>query len=91
VTRPDRPRLAARARLRFDRHAARWMLLYPERGLVLNDSAASVARLLTGERSVDAIVETLAAASPHATRAAIARDVAAFLDELGARRLLEDG
>jgi hypothetical protein len=36
------PRLAPRARLRFDRHAGQWLLLYPERGLALNASAAAI-------------------------------------------------
>ena len=31
----SRPRLAAKARLRWDRKDERFMLLYPERGLVL--------------------------------------------------------
>ena len=31
----SRPRLAAKARLRYDRKSSRYMLLYPERGLVL--------------------------------------------------------
>ena len=30
-----RPRLAAKARLRFDRKTSRYLLLYPERGLEL--------------------------------------------------------
>jgi hypothetical protein len=35
-----RPRLAPKVRLRWDRKDARYMLLYPERGLVLNATAA---------------------------------------------------
>ena len=36
------------------------MLLYPERGLVLNATAADVVKLCTGEHTVAAIVERLA-------------------------------
>ncbi len=36
ITAESRPTLAAKARLRWDRQAERYMLLYPERGLVLN-------------------------------------------------------
>ena len=32
----SRPKLAAKARLRFDRHEQRFLLLYPERGLLFN-------------------------------------------------------
>ena len=38
----SRPCLAPKARLRFDRKSSRYMLLYPERGLVLNPTAADV-------------------------------------------------
>lgn len=57
----SRPRLAAKVRLRYDRKAERYMLLYPEKGLVLNPTAADVAQLCTGERTVGAIVAQLAA------------------------------
>ena len=90
MTPDSRPRLAARARLRFDRHAAQWLLLYPERGLVLNAQAAAIAQLLTGEHSVDAIVTRLLATFPTASRDAIERDVLEFLDVLATRRLVDD-
>ena len=48
----SRPRLAPKARLRFDRKSSRYMLLYPERGLVLNATAADVVQLCTGEHTV---------------------------------------
>ena len=85
-----RPRLAARARLRFDRHAGAWLLLYPERGLALNATAAAVAQLLTGEHGVDAIVDRVHATAPDVARPVVERDVLAFLDQLRDRRLLED-
>jgi coenzyme PQQ biosynthesis protein PqqD len=88
--RPRRPRLAARARLRFDRHAGGWLLLYPERGLALNATAAAVAQLLTGEHAVDAIVDRVHAAAAGAPRATVERDVLDFLDALVERRLLDD-
>ena len=54
------PRLASKARLRYDRKADKTMLLYPEKGLVLNATAADVAKLCTGELTVGAIAEQLA-------------------------------
>jgi coenzyme PQQ biosynthesis protein PqqD len=91
VTLHSRPRLAARARLRWDRRAAQWLLLYPERGLALNAQAAAIARLLTGEHTVDAIVTRLLVAFPTASRDVLERDVFGFLGVLAARRLVEAG
>ena len=48
----SRPRLAAKVRLRYDRKAERYMLLYPEKGLVLNPTAADVAQLCEDRKSV---------------------------------------
>ena len=90
TARPHRPRLAARARLRFDRHGGEWLLLYPERGLALNATAAAVAQLLTGDHAVDTIVDRVHATAPDTSRAVVERDVLRFLDQLHERRLLED-
>jgi coenzyme PQQ biosynthesis protein PqqD len=84
-----RPRLASKVRLRFDRHAQRHMLIYPERGMVLNESAAAIAELCTGEHTLAAIVERLLEARPGATREELARDVQAFLEQLAARALIQ--
>ena len=55
-----RPTLAPKVRLRWDRQASRYMLLYPERGLVLNATGADIVQLCTGEHTVGGIVEQLA-------------------------------
>ena len=86
-----RPRLAAKARLRWDRKDARWMLLYPERGLVLNPTAADVVRLCTGELTVDAIVERLAEKYTAQPREDLEREIVTFLGRLAERGLLGDG
>ena len=57
ITSETRPTLAAKARLRWDRQTSRYLLLYPERGLVLNPTAADVVQLCTGEHTVGAIVD----------------------------------
>ena len=86
---PDaRPRLAAKARLRFDRKSTRYMLLYPERGLVLNPTAADIVQLCTGEHTVGAIVERLAAKYGMKPREAIEQEVLTFLDAMAARGLV---
>jgi coenzyme PQQ biosynthesis protein PqqD len=89
ISADTRPRIAPKARLRYDRKADRTMLLYPEKGLVLNATAADIARLCTGEHSVAAIVEQLAAKYGK-DPAAIEREVLAFLSALAERGLLQE-
>ena len=86
----SRPRLAAKARLRYDRKSSRYMLLYPERGLVLNPTAADVVRLCTGELTVDAIVEQLAGKYSSQPREALELEVMTFLGRLAERGLVSD-
>ena len=86
-----RPRLATKARLRWDRKGERHMLLYPERGLVLNATAADVVQLCTGEHTVEAIVEQLAAKYTTQPREALEREVVTFLGRLAERGLVSDG
>ncbi len=83
------PKLAKKARLRFDRHQGQHMLLYPERGLLLSASAAAIAERCDGSRSVAEISKQLAAAADGSSEAEIERDVIAFLEDLAARGLLE--
>lgn len=84
-----RVRLAARVRLRFDRHSGKHVLLYPERGLELNASGERIALLCREEHAVGEIVELLAAQAADAPRAMIERDVLDFLRALDDRGLLE--
>jgi coenzyme PQQ biosynthesis protein PqqD len=83
------PKLARKARLRFDRHEERWMIVYPERGLLLNDAGAAIAKMLDGTRSLDEIADQLADEHAGADRETIAKDVGAFVDDLRAKGLLE--
>ncbi|WP_394835134.1 pyrroloquinoline quinone biosynthesis peptide chaperone PqqD [Pendulispora rubella] len=83
------PKLAKKARLRFDRHQGQHMLLYPERGLLLSASAAAIAERCDGTRTVSEIVQQLAAATEGASAERIERDVVEFLEDLAARGLLE--
>jgi coenzyme PQQ biosynthesis protein PqqD len=86
-----RPRLAAKARLRWDRKDERFMLLYPERGLVLNPTAADVVRLCTGEVTVSAIVDQLAAKYAPQPREVVEREVLTFLTRMLERGLVTPG
>ena len=82
------PKLAKKARLKHDRHSKQTLLLYPERGLELNDVAASIAEKIDGARSVRVIAEELAV-EYDAETAVIEEDVIAFLGDLRDRGLLE--
>ena len=65
------------------------MLLYPERGLELSETAARIALLCSsGDRTVSGIVDELAAAAGGEPRARIEADVMAFLRSLDDRGLL---
>jgi pyrroloquinoline quinone biosynthesis protein E len=84
-----RPRLSRKARVQPDPRDGRPVLLSPERGLRLGDTAAAIVALCDGTRDVDAIVAELATRY-GAPRDVIARDVDALLADLHARGLLED-
>lgn len=85
----SRPKLASKARLRWDKRAGKYFLLYPERGLLLNATAADIVQLCTGEHTVEGIVGRLAAKYSGRAREEIEREVMAFLAQVRARGLLE--
>jgi len=87
------PRLAKKARLKHDRHANKLMILYPERGLELNDAAAEIAQKCDGTRSIAVIADELAKEHEGggALRAVIEADVLAFVTMLRDKGLLELG
>jgi coenzyme PQQ biosynthesis protein PqqD len=89
LTPASRPRLASKARLRWDKREGKYFLLYPERGLLLNATAADVVQLCTGEHTVDGIVSRLAGKYAAQTRSELEREVMAFLDQIATRGLLE--
>jgi coenzyme PQQ biosynthesis protein PqqD len=85
------PRLAKKARLKLDRHANKYMIIYPERGLELNDAAAQIAQKCDGSRSIAAIADELVKEHDGAPRAVIEADVLAFVTMLRDKGLLELG
>jgi pyrroloquinoline quinone biosynthesis protein D len=84
-----KPRLAAKARLRFDRHSQQHMLVYPDRGMQLNASAAAILELCDGQRTVDDIVAALRERAGGATEEDVRRDVETFLGAMLERRLIQ--
>lgn len=85
-----RPKIASKARLRWDAKDQKHVLLSPERGLVLNASAAQIVELCDGTRTIGAIVDALIATHPAAIRADVARDVDELLAMLRSRALVEN-
>jgi len=87
LTPESRPCLAAKVRLRLDRKTGQHMLLYPERGLVLNATATAVVTLCTGERTIAAIIGQLAAQYTQ-EQTALGKEVLQLLNSLQERGLI---
>lgn len=83
------PKLAKKARLRFDRHSKRYMIVYPERGLVLNESAAAIVKMCDGTWTVGKIVHCLVRDSEPSSADRIIEDVHELLESLAKKGLLE--
>jgi coenzyme PQQ biosynthesis protein PqqD len=76
-------------RLRLDRRTGRYLLLYPERGLELNKTATEIARLCTGEWTIDDIVDQLARTYGDVSSEDMRRELQEFLHSLVGRGLLQ--
>ena len=90
ITAESRPVVASKARLRWDKQTSRHLLLYPERGLILNPTAADVIQLCTGEHTVGAIVDRLAEKYAPQPRETVEREVLTFLAKMADRGLIRD-
>ena len=55
-----RPKLAPKTKLRLDPKTGKYILLYPEKGLLLNPTGAAILKLCTGEQTLSAIIAALA-------------------------------
>jgi len=84
---PEHPRLAPGVRLHFDATRDAWVLLGPERVIETEGPASEILRRCDGSRTVDQIVDELAALYT-ADRTEIATDVTDMLAELVTKRLL---
>lgn len=89
IDRTTRLSLARQVRLKLDPRTGKQVLLYPEKGLALNDTAARVAALCREPSSVAEIVDRMVAGGDGATpRDQIEDEVLAFLRALEDRGLL---
>jgi pyrroloquinoline quinone biosynthesis protein D len=80
--------IAPSARLRFDKIEARHVLLSPERGLALSDTATEIVRLCDGTRTASEVVQACVARYTEGNAAQIETDVRRVLQELMARSLV---
>jgi pyrroloquinoline quinone biosynthesis protein D len=84
---PDRPKLAPGVRLHFDKTRNASVLLSPERVIEAEGPASEILRRCDGTRTIDAIIDELAAVYA-ADRAVIAQDVTEMLQDMVGKRLL---
>lgn len=89
VSEASRPVLPRHARLKFDETRQVWVILAPERVLAPDEIAVEVLRLCDGVRSVEQMIDQLAA-KYTAERGAIATDVIAMLQDLADKGFLTE-
>jgi pyrroloquinoline quinone biosynthesis protein D len=87
----ERPRLARRARLQWDQREQKYLLLYPERGLLLNEAAAAVVALCDGRHEPTRIAYIVAARFARLDPDEVLRGTFSFLERLDQLGLLERG
>ena len=88
LTPRDVPRFPRGVRMRFDAVRNAHVLLAPERAFDLDETAATVLELVDGRRSIELIVDELAARF-DSDRAVIEADVLEMLTELVGKRIVE--
>ena len=91
TVRLERPRLARKARLQWDQHEQKYLLLYPERGLLLNEAAAAVVALCDGRHDPSRIAFMVAARFATLDPDEVLRGTFSFLERLDRLGLLEHG
>lgn len=79
------PRIAPKARLQWDEVRKRYVLLYPEGLVALNETGVNILQLCDGARAVADIVALL---EQRYQAQGVAGDVTAFLEGLAAKGLV---
>jgi pyrroloquinoline quinone biosynthesis protein D len=86
ITNSSRPRLAEKARLKWDAVRGKYLLLFPEGVLVLNPTAYEILELSDGQRTCEEIIKTL---SERYQNNAIEGDVKEVLQKLADRNFVK--
>ena len=89
VSEASRPKLPRHAKLKFDETRQVWVILAPERVLAPDEIAVEILQLCDGARSVEQMIDQLAA-KYTADRAAIGADVIAMLQDLADKGFLTE-
>jgi len=89
ITEQSRPVLARHAKLKFDKARQDWVILVPERVLAPDEIAVEILQLCDGVRTVDQIIDGLAA-KYTADRGEIGTDVIAMLKDLADKGFLAE-
>jgi len=84
----QKPKLASKAKLRLDAKTGKYILLYPEKGLLLNATGAAILKLCTGEHTLENIIAALASEF-QSEPAALEAEVLTFVQGLLDRGLLQ--
>jgi coenzyme PQQ biosynthesis protein PqqD len=88
ITHETRPRLASKARLRWDRHSRAYLLLYPESGLILNPTASDILLRCSGDQTIGSIINALGCRYLGCRREDVEQDVVSFLQAMIERGLV---
>jgi coenzyme PQQ biosynthesis protein PqqD len=83
-----KPKLAPKTKLRLDPKTGKYILLYPEKGLLLNPTGAAILKKCDGEQSLSAIIAALAIEF-HGDAEALRPEVLGFVQGLLDRGLLQ--
>ncbi|HEY1536025.1 MAG TPA: pyrroloquinoline quinone biosynthesis peptide chaperone PqqD [Polyangiaceae bacterium] len=83
-----KPKLAPKTKLRLDPKTGKYILLYPEKGLLLNPTGAAILKLCTGEQTLSAIIATLSLEFQSDTEK-VQAEVVAFVQGLLDRGLVQ--
>jgi pyrroloquinoline quinone biosynthesis protein D len=83
-----KPKLAPKTKLRLDPKTGKYILLYPEKGLLLNPTGAAILRQCTGQQSISAII-LLLALEFQSDATTLEPEVLAFVQSLLDRGLLQ--
>jgi PqqA peptide cyclase len=84
-----KPKLSSKARIRKDPRDGTPVLLSPERGLRLSETAAAILDLCDGSRTTEGIVDALVARYSGADRGQVEKDVNNLLADMRRRVLLD--
>ena len=83
-----RLKLAPKTKLRLDQKTGKYLLLYPEKGLLLNPTGAAILKLCTGQHALREIIAQLAAEF-QSTPDVLGPEVLTFVRGLLERGLLQ--